>query len=283
MLVAVTRTAYSFSNLTLLVSGRLFKLACVLMSSVALSSCAHMNDAPPVVVTQLTPEHILRAAINFGNPILASRDPNTAEPAGVSIDLARELAERLKVSLRLVPFESAGSVVAAGSKGEWDVAFVAVDPVRGKDLLQTAPYVVIEGAYLVKDDSPLTSNDQVDRSGTRVAVAAGSAYDLYLTRELKQATIVRARTSPEVTSYFLSHNLDVAAGVKQQLKADASRTPGLRLLPGRFMEIRQAMATPKGRDAAALYLDAFIEDMKQSGFVARSLEKHHIEGAEVAP
>jgi polar amino acid transport system substrate-binding protein len=242
-----------------------------------------MNEAPAEVVKQLAPEHVLRAAINFGNPILASRDPNTSEPSGVSVDLARALAERLKVQLRLVPFESAGSVVAAGSKGEWDIAFVAVDPVRGKDLLQTAPYVVIEGAYLVKMDSPLTDNDQVDRAGTRVVVATGSAYDLFLTRELKQATIVRTHSSPEVTRYFLANHLDVAAGVKQQLAADASRAGGLRLLPGRFMEIKQAMATPKGRDAGALYLQTFIEDMKKSGFVARSLEKHHIEGAEVAP
>jgi polar amino acid transport system substrate-binding protein len=232
---------------------------------------------------QLTPHKVLRAAINFGNPILANKDPGTAEPSGVSVDLARALAERLGVPLRLVPFESAGSVVKAVRQDEWDVAFVAVDPVRGQELLQTAPYVLIEGAYLVADDSPLTSNDEVDQPGTSVVVASGSAYDLYLTRTLKQATIVRTQTSPEVTDYFVTHRHDVAAGVKQQLMTDAARLKGLRLLPGRFMQIDQAMATPQGRPAALSFLQQFVAEMKSSGFIDRSLKAHHIEGAQVAP
>jgi polar amino acid transport system substrate-binding protein len=249
----------------------------------SLACCSTMPKPPEEALAQLTPHKVLRAAINFGNPILASKDARSAEPSGVSVDLARALAERLGVELRLVPFESAGSVVKAALNDEWDVAFVALDPVRGQELLQTAPYVLIEGAYLVADGSPLRDNAEVDRPGTRVVVASGSAYDLYLTRTLKQATLVRTQTSPEVTDYFVAHQQDAAAGVKQQLIKDAERIKGLRLLPGRFMQIDQAMATPMGRTAALAYLQQFVADMKSSGFIQRSLTTHHIEGAQVAP
>ncbi|HEX4233383.1 MAG TPA: ABC transporter substrate-binding protein [Caldimonas sp.] len=224
----------------------------------------------------------MRAAINFGNPILATRGPG-GEPRGVSVDLAREAAGRLGLDVELVAFESAGNVVEAVKGGRVDLAFVAIDPVRAADLEYTAPYVIIEGAYLVRNDSPLERNDEVDRSGVRVAVGRGSAYDLFLTRELKAATLVRAPTSPAVTDMFLADRLDVAAGVKQQLQADAKRVGGVRLLPGRFMVIEQAMAVPKGRLAAQAWLSAFIEEMKTSGFVVAALQRHAIEGAAVAP
>jgi polar amino acid transport system substrate-binding protein len=143
--------------------------------------------------------------------------------------------------------------------------------------------VMIEGAYLVKADSPILRNDDVDREGIRIAVGKGSAYDLYLARALKQAKLVHAPTSPAVTDLFLAQGLDLAAGVKQQLQADAKRLPGLRLLDGRFMVIQQAMATPRGRDAGARYLNEFVEAMKRSGYVAQALVRHAIEGATVAP
>ena len=224
----------------------------------------------------------LRAAINFGNPILASKNAD-GTPQGVSVDLAREAARRLDLPIELILFNSAGTVVEAVKAGQVDLAFVAIDPVRGADMDYTAPYVIIEGAYMVRNNSSLRSNEEVDRAGTRVAVGRGSAYDLFLTRELKSATLVRAPTSPEVTDLFLAQNLEVAAGVRQQLEADAKRVGGVRLLPGRFMVIEQAMAVPKGRSAAQMWLSGFIEEMKASGFVAASLQRHRIEGAAVAP
>ena len=136
---------------------------------------------------------------------------------------------------------------------------------------------------MVRNSSSLRDNGEVDRPGTRVAVGRGSAYDLFLTRELKSATLVRAPTSPEVTDLFLAQNLEVAAGVRQQLEADSKRVGGVRLLPGRFMVIEQAMAVPKGQTAAQTWLSRFIEEMKASGFVAASLQQHRIEGAAVAP
>lgn len=235
------------------------------------------------VLKQLAPSGTLRAAINFGNPVLAAKDVATSEPSGVSIDIARALANRLGVPLRVVPFESAGSVVAAARNDEWDVAFVARDPARAKEMLQTAPYVSIEGAYLVRNDSPLKSNEEVDAEGIRIAVGAGSAYDLYLSRTLQHATIVRAKTSPGVTPLFLADHLEAAAGVKQQLLRDASTTPGLRILPGSFMRIDQAMATPLANNAGAAFLDQFIAEIKASGLIQQSLAKHKIEGVAIPP
>jgi polar amino acid transport system substrate-binding protein len=242
-----------------------------------------MNSSDDIVAA-FTPTGVLRACINLGNPILANADPAGGDPGGVSVDLARAFAERLGAKLELVVFKTAGQSVEAVTNGQADIGFFAVDPLRGAGIGFTAPYVLIEGCYLVRDDSPLTRNEQVDRAGISVVVGAGSAYDLYLTRELKQAQIVRARTSPTVVDTFVEQGLDVAAGVKQQLEADSKRFPGHRLLPGRFMVIQQAMGLPKGRgDAARQALAAFVEEMKSSGFVAAALARHRIEGAAVAP
>ena len=248
-----------------------------------LAGCAAPRPDPRAgAVTELGTTGKLRAAINFGNPILASRDAS-GQPRGVSVDLAREAARRLGLPVELVLFNSAGNVVEAVKARQVDLAFVAIDPVRAADMEYTAPCVIIEGAYLVRNGSALQRNEEVDRAGTRIAVGRGSAYDLYLTREAKSATLVRAPTSPLVTDLFLAENLEVAAGVKQQLEADAKRVGGVRLLPGRFMVIEQAMGVPKGRLAAQAWLSGFIEEMKASGFVAAALQRHGIEGAAVAP
>ncbi|MET0203349.1 MAG: ABC transporter substrate-binding protein [Casimicrobiaceae bacterium] len=248
-----------------------------LLTLVGLFACTLASAQP---VAEIAPTGKLRAAINYGNAVLASKDAN-GQPQGVSVDLARALGARIGVPVELVTFDSAGKV--SSSVGQWDIAFLAVDPMRATDIAFTAPYVIIEGAYLVPANSPIKSNEEVDRAGTRVAVGAGSAYDLYLTREIKSATLVRAPTSPAVVDMMVAQNLDVAAGVKQQLEADAKRSPNVRLLPGRFMVINQAMGVPQGRPAAAAYVKQFVEDVKASGFVAESLKRHRIEGAAVAP
>ncbi len=253
----------------------------VLLGAVLLAACAAVLPAPTLAAGQLAPGGTLRAAINYGNPLLATRDAN-GEPRGVSVDLARELARQLGVPLEIVTYTAAGKVVEGIRAGAWDVGFFAIDPVRAADTDFTAPYLVIEGAYLVPEASPICRNEDVDRSGVRVAAAKGSAYDLHLTRALKQATLVHAPTSQAVTDTMLAQKLDVAAGVRQQMQADAKRLPGLRLLDGRFMEIRQAMAVPKGRAAGAAYLRDFVEKMKASGFIAESLKRHGIDGVALA-
>ncbi len=268
----------------------MLRAACCLLLVAGLGACAgvqKMSDgalAPPAAaVRELAPSGTLRVAINFGNPILASKDAASGEPRGVSVDLARELGRRLGVPVQLVTYTAAGKVVEGIRNKEWDIGYFAIDPVRAMDTDFTAAYVVIEGAYLVRQDSPIRKNEEVDRAGNRIVVGKGSAYDLYLTREVKQATLVRAPTSPAVTDMMVADKIEVAAGVKQQLQADAKRIPGLRLLDGRFMVINQAMATPKGRPAGLEYLTKFVEEMKASGFVADALKRHGIEGAAVAP
>jgi len=250
-----------------------------------LAGCSFMSQkAPAAAVTDLAPNGTLRAAINVGNAVLAQR-PGTpgGEPSGISVDLARELARRLGVPVRLIVFDAAGKVVEAGKAGGWDIAFVALDPARAAEIAQTPPYVQIEGAYLVRSDSPLKSNDEVDRKGHRVVVGRNSAYDLHLTRALKQAEIVRTDTSAAVVDVFLKNNYEVAAGVKAQLENDARRVAGVRLLPGRFMVINQAMASQRGKEAGARYLREFVEDVKASGFVAKAIERHKQTSAAVAP
>lgn len=229
------------------------------------------------------PTGALRASINTGNPILAAPDGD-GSAKGVSVDLARGFAQRLGVPLQLVVFDTAGKSVDAVTQEQADIGFFAIDPKRGEGIHFTPPYVLIEGCYAVRDDSRLTSGDEVDAAGRRIVVGKGSAYDLFLTRELKAATIVRAPSSPAVVEHFLAEQADVAAGVKQQLEADARRLGGLRLLPGRFMVIRQAMGCPRGRGkAAAEALTRYVEEMKASGFVAEALRRHGVEGAAVAP
>lgn len=245
-----------------------------------------MNIAPDLAA-RFTPTGRLRAAINLGNPILAHRDAQSGQVGGVSVDLALEFARQLGVELELVVFDAAGKSVEAVTQEQADIGFFAVDPLRSAGIAFTAPYVLIEGCWLVPDASPIRSNDEVDRAGRTVMVGKGSAYDLYLTRELKRATILRSPTSPTsptVVDTFIEQRADVAAGVKQQLEADARRLGGLRLLDGRFMVIQQAMGTPKGRgEAAAACLADFVEQMKAGGVVAEALARHGIQGASVAP
>ncbi|MFL6797810.1 MAG: ABC transporter substrate-binding protein [Xanthobacteraceae bacterium] len=238
---------------------------------------------PREVVAELAPTGKLRAAINFGNSVLAQRDPSGGPPRGVSGELARELGRRLGVPLEYVTFDAAGKVFEAAKTGSWDVAFLAVDPVRATEIAFTAPYVIIEGVYLVPADSPLRTNEDVDREGVRIAVARGSAYDLYLTRTIKRATLVRDTEGPQALERFLRERLEAAAGVKQPIVAFAKEHPQTRIIPGRFMVIEQAMGTLNGRPVAAGFLRRFVEEMKASGFVASALKGSGQADAAVAP
>lgn len=241
------------------------------------------QTAPPDVVKELAPSGTLRAAINFGNTVLAQRDAAGGAPRGVSGELARELAKRLGVPIAYVTFDAAGKVFDALKAGAWDIAFMAIDPVRSEGIQFTGPYVVIEGVYAVPMNSPLQTNEDVDREGVRIAAARGSAYDLYLTRTIKRATLVREPSGPQALEMFRRDRLEVAAGVKQPIIAFAKQHPDLRVIPGRFMVIEQAMGTPKGRDAGVRYLRAFVEEMKASGFVAAQLAASGQGDASVAP
>ena len=242
-----------------------------------------MSVVTPEIVKDLAPTGKLRAAINLGNGVLAQGTPQ--EPRGVSVDLARELAKRAGVPLELVPYVAAGKVFEALKTGAWDIAFLAIEPVRAAEVDFSPAYVHIEGTYMVLKDSPLKAIADVDRPGVRISVGPGSAYDLYLTRSLKSATLVRAHTGGgrAMIDLFFADKLDVAAGVKQPLVEYARTDPKVRVMDGRFMVIEQAMGVPKGRIAAAAYVREFIEEMKASGFVAAGLERSNQPDATVAP
>ena len=236
------------------------------------------------VLKDLAPTGKLRAAINLGNSVLAQKDEGTDEPKGITPDLARELARRLGVPVELITFDAAGKVFDAAKSGAWDIAFIAIEPVRAGDIEFSAPYVIIEGTYMVPKDSPLKAIADVDRPGVRIAVGPKSAYDLYLTRTIKNATIVRASAGGgrAMIDLFVKDKLEAVAGVKQPLLAYATDHPEVRVMDGHFMEIQQAMGTPKGRTAGAAYLRAFVEDVKRSGFVADALKRSN-QSAAVAP
>ncbi|MET0970000.1 MAG: transporter substrate-binding domain-containing protein [Tardiphaga sp.] len=248
---------------------------------------ASAQSVPPAALHDLAPTGTLRAAINYGNSVLAQKSPDGA-PRGVSADLAAELAKRLDVPLAYVPYEAAGKVFEGAKAGAFDVGFIAIEPVRAKELDFTAPYVVIEGTYMVAKDSPLKDVGDVDRDGIKMSVGLGSAYDLYLTRTIKHAAVLRADAGggSAMIKKFLDEKLDAAAGVRQQLDAYAKDHPEMRVMPGHFQEIRQAMAMPrvegKPHDAGLHYLKTFVEEMKASGFVAAALQRSG-QVADVAP
>jgi extracellular solute-binding protein family 3 len=231
----------------------------------------------PTLIAEVAPTGKLRAVINLGNAVLARQQPDSDEPAGVSVDLAPAPAPPPGAG-------GGGGRGAAVTEERADIGFFAIDPGRGAGIAFTAPYVLIEGAYLVRNDSPLTDNAQVDAPGRDIVVGKGSAYDLYLSRHIQHASLVRAASSQAVVDTFLSGNHQVAAGVRQQLEADAARVPGLRLLPGRFMVIEQAMGLPRSRSARAeALLRSFVEHAKASGEVAAALQRNHVQGVSVAP
>lgn len=237
----------------------------------------------PEVRSQLASAGVLRAGINLGNPVIAQADPAGGDPRGVGPDLARELARLAGVPLRFVIFDSAGKMAAAATRDVWDIAFLAADPARAHEIQFSAPYLHIEGTYLVRDESPFRILADLDREGVRIAVGEKTAYDLFLTRSLKQAQLVRAPTSRAAIDAFLAGALDAVGGVRQPLLAASRKNPGLRVLEQGFMCIGQAAGIPRGRPAAAEYLAAFIENARRSGFVQRSLSRSGVTDVLAAP
>lgn len=235
----------------------------------------------PEVMNDLAPTGKLRVGINYGNPVLARKDPATGELSGVAVDLAWELGRRVDAIVEIVGFESAGKMFDAVKTGAWDLAFLAIDPERAAEVDFTAPYIEIEGTYLFSPQAKLGTIADVDRDGVRVGISGGSAYDLFLTRSLKRAQLVRAASPDEAFQLIVSGKVDVLAGVRQHLVANSAKLSGSRVLDERFMAIQQAVGILKGRNQGANYLREFIDDVKASGFVARAIEKHGVRGVTV--
>ncbi|MET9314762.1 transporter substrate-binding domain-containing protein [Kribbella sp. NPDC003505] len=231
------------------------------------------------VAEDLAPDGVLRASINLGNPVLAQG--TAAAPSGVTVDIARELAGRLELPLELVCFDAARKSFEAMTTGRADLCFLAIDPARAAEVAFTAPYVVIEGVFAVPRESALTTVAEVDAAGVRIGVKQGSAYDLYLSRTLREATVVRGAEGVDV---FRAEGLEAAAGIRQPITRYVAEHPELRLIDERFMQIQQAVGTARSkRPETVAYLHDLIEDLKSSGFVARSLAASGQADATVAP
>lgn len=241
-----------------------------------------MSAISTSLLRELAPTGRLRVAINLGNSVLAQRDA-AGTLGGVSVELARALAERLGLAADFATFDAAGKVFEAVKRGEIDVMFLAVDPLRAEEIAFTQAYVLIEGNFVVPADSAVKSMGDIDRPGVRVAAARGSAYALYLARALKAATLVHFSTGDEALNAFVRDKLEAAAGVRQPVAAFVRAHQNLRLVEPPFMQIRQAMGTLKPRAEGAAYLRGFIEEMKASGFVADALRRSGQGDVSVAP
>jgi len=230
---------------------------------------------------ELTPTGKLRVGVNLSNFLLVQRNPD-GSIRGIVPDLAQELARRLGVAAELRKYEKVGEVADGAKKGEWDVAFIGAEPQRAAEIDFTAPYVEIEATYLVPAGSAVKSMDEVDRKGVRIAVSDRSAYHLWLSRNIKNATLMTADGIEASYRLFVKDKLEVLAGLKPRLMEDVTKLPGAKILEGRFTAVQQAIGTPKGRPEGAAYLRKFAEDVKASGFVAQLIERHGIRGLSVA-
>jgi polar amino acid transport system substrate-binding protein len=242
-----------------------------------------MAGVTPAVRADLAPTGTLRAAINYGNPILATRDPASGESRGVAIDLAHEVGRRLAVPVAIVAYESVAVMGDAAPTGVWDIAFLGRDPAREPLMSFTAAYLEIEASYLVRADSPLGAAGEVDRPGRRVSAPARANYELFLRRNLQHAQLVPASGADAAFVLLATGQVDALAGLTQALGDRLSELPGSRILSGRFMGVQQAIAVPKGRDAGLAFLRGVVEDARTSGLVARAIERTGARGVSVAP
>ena len=254
------------------------------LAGVALmSACASVPPPSPAARTELAPTGKLRAGINYGNFILAQKDPATGDSRGPAIDLARELGKRLGVPVEIVAYTAVGTMVDGAKAGAWDIAFLGSDPARAGEIDFTAAYLELEATYLVPPNSRLRTIADVDQEGVRVAAPARANYELYLSRSLKRANLVRADNADAAFKLLVEGRVDALAGLSQALGSLTEKLPGSRMIDGRFMAVPQSVGTPKGRDAGFAYLRAFVEDAKASGMVARSIQNTGYRGVSVAP
>jgi polar amino acid transport system substrate-binding protein len=242
-----------------------------------------MTAITPAVRTDLAPSGTLRAGVNYGNFILATRDPASGDSRGVAIDLTRELGRRLGVPVEIVPYDSVAAMVDAAGTGAWDIAYLGIDPAREDAIGFTAAYLEIEATYLVPPGSPIRALADVDREGVRVAAPARANYELFLSRHLQRAQLVRAPNAEAAFGLLAAGQADVLAGLRQALIGLLARLPGARVLDGRFMAVQQAVGVPRGRDAGLRYLRGVVEEAKASGLVAQAIERTGARGVSVAP
>ena len=237
----------------------------------------------PDVVSQLAPTGVLRAGINMSNFLLVTGRSAAGDPEGVSPGMARAIADRLGVPVRYVPYPRPGELADAAGTGAWDIGLIGAEPQRAEKIAFTPAYCEIEATYLVPAGSPIATIGEVDRPGVRIAVTARAAYDLWLERNIRNATLLRSDSLDGALRRFQEEGLEVLAGLRPRLLSDAEALPGSRILEGRFTAVQQAIGTARGNEAGAAFLRDFVEEAKATGLVAALIERHAVRGLSVAP
>jgi polar amino acid transport system substrate-binding protein len=237
----------------------------------------------PDIKAQLAPHGVLRAGINMSNFLLVTGRSAAGDPEGVSPSMARAIADRLDVPVKYLPFAKPGELADAAGQDVWDIGLIGAEPARAEKIAFTAAYAEIEATYLVPAGSPLKAIADVDKPGVRIAVTARSAYDLWLERNIRQATLIRSNSLDSALDQFVADKLDALAGLRPRLLTDVRKLPGAVILPGQFTAVQQAVGTAKANAAAAAWLRGFVEEAKASGLVARFIEQHKVSGLSVAP
>jgi polar amino acid transport system substrate-binding protein len=227
---------------------------------------------------ELAPTGVLRAGINMSNFLLVTGSTPEGDPDGVSPDMARAVAERLGVPLKLVAFKTPGELADAAVEDLWDIGNIGAEPERAKTIAFTPAYVEIEATYLVPAESPIQSIDEVDRDGVRIAVSARSAYELWLSDNIRHAELVLAQGIDASINTFVEQKLEALAGLRPRLVDDVKKLPGAHILDGKFTAVQQAIGTRPDREAGAAFLRDFVEEAKASGFVASLIDKHGVSG-----
>jgi polar amino acid transport system substrate-binding protein len=248
-----------------------------------LTSGAMANDISPAVRSELAPTGTLRVGLNHGNFLLVTPGSSPTDPRGVAPDVARELARRLGVPIEFSRFETAGALGDAVRTGVWDVAFLGAEPQRAAEIAFTAAYLEIPATYLVPAGSPIRSVAEVDREGVRIAVAEKSAYELWLSRNIKHAKLVLTKGIDGSFDAFVKDKLEVLSGLRPRLLTDVQKLPGARILDGQFTAVQQAIGTQKARTTGAAFLRTFVEEVKASGFVGEAITRNGSQGVSVAP
>jgi polar amino acid transport system substrate-binding protein len=234
------------------------------------------------VVSQLAPTGVLRAGINLSNFLLVTGRSAAGDPEGVAPDMAREIATRLGVPIKYMPYKTPGELADAAGTGAWDIGLIGAEPQRAAKIAFTAAYCEIEATYLVPEGSHLKAIADVDQAGVRIAVTGRSAYGLWLDRNIRNATLVRSDTLDSAYDQFVRDKLDALAGLRPRLLSDVKKLPGARILDGQFAAVQQAIGTARQNAAGAAFLHSFVEEAKASGLVARLIARHKVVGLSVA-